>query len=247
MNELTIASCFFNTPELLEPLLQSFFKHHKKNHPHFLFMDNSTDDKTSNILKNYSFDYVKNPGMTHHEAVNQIFDIVKTRYLLLVDSDIIFKSNIEKLFEKFKSSGSTIGGEIQGSRGGFDIKDRIVPWFCFIDLQTINEEGIRFFVPEKHDFHTEWNEPNRIALRQGKVNYDVGSEFYEAVTKKGHFAYSLNTNQCSNYYLHFEGMSWRKDDKNLHYVQMAKEVHRKYEAYCRAHSLSSVIIKGKLK
>ncbi len=239
MNDLTIVSCFYNTPELLLPFFQSFFKHNKEK-PNFLISDNSLDDQTQNLLEKYNIPYIRNKGLTHHESVDLLLSQVKTRYVLLVDSDILFKSSITKLYEKFKSSEAVLGGELQGSRGGFDLYDRIVPWFCFIDNKVIQEEHFKFFIPAKHDFHTEWNEPNRIALRPGKKNYDVGAEFYEQVIKTGYFVYILKENQTSNYYTHFEGMTWRKEDKNLHFVQMAKEVSKKYEAYCRAQNLSIV-------
>jgi glycosyltransferase involved in cell wall biosynthesis len=245
-NELTIGSCFFNTPKLVLPFLQSIAKFHKKYKPIKLcIMDNSVTDECNKLFISNGITPFINKAMSHHEAVNVMFDNVKTKYLLLLDSDIVLKNDITPIFKQFIESGAAIGGHIQGSRGGFDLYDRVVPWFTFIDMDVVRKENIKFFIREKHEFHTEWNEPNRIALRPEGKHYDVGAEFFESVhIEHGYPVWEMSEQKAYNYYLHFEGMSWRPIDKNPHYVNMANQVVKQYEGYYKSQGLSSIQIKN---
>jgi hypothetical protein len=163
---------------------------------------------------------------------------------LLVDTDILFKTDIARMYRRFQKSKAAIGGVLQGPRGGFDIVERIVPWFCFVDIQKISENQIRFFVPEKHDYHVEWDEPNRIALRPDRKNYDVASEFLEGVREKNLGVWEMSQAQADRTYIHFEGMSWRPMDKNTYLRKLAQQVEARFTAQCQAMALEPVEIKG---
>jgi len=50
MEDLTLISCSYNTPEVTITMLKSFFAHHDSTS--VLLKDNSTDNKTELLLKN---------------------------------------------------------------------------------------------------------------------------------------------------------------------------------------------------
>ena len=248
LQDLTLVSCSFNTPEVTAAMLQSYVRAHPDGAPRpVLIMENSTDDRTAAWLATHAIPFVRTPGATHHASVDPALARVRTRYALLVDTDIVFLRNVSGLFREFRRSGAALGGVRQGPRGGFDIVDRIVPWFCFLDVQQLRAHELRFFIPEKHDYHREWNEPNRIALRHDRKNYDVASELLESVREKGLGVWELTPHRAKHFYRHFEGMSWRAGDRDPRLRAMAQQATAEFQA-CRARlALDRVAVAGRFR
>ena len=248
LQDLTLVSCSFNTPEVTAAMLQSWVRVHPGGAPRpILLMENSTDDRTAAWLEANAIPFVRTPGATHHASVDPALARVRTRYALLVDTDILFLRNLSGLFREFRRTGAAIGGVRQGPRGGFDIVDRIVPWFCFLDMQQLRAHQLRFFIPEKHDYHREWNEPGRIALRKDRKNYDVASELLEGVLAQGLGVWELPPHRAARYYRHFEGMSWRAGDRDPRLREMARQVEADFRV-CRARlALDRVAVAGRFR
>jgi glycosyltransferase involved in cell wall biosynthesis len=193
MEDLTIISCNYNTPNLIDNLIKSI-KKTCINVPKILIMENSYNDTLSQI-KNKDFDIDYNFNSSHGESVNKAFTLIKTRYILLVDSDVLFLKDIKILFEKFKESNAVLMGEIVGDRGGKSIYPRVNPWFCFMDLQTLNNYNIKFY----DHYRTKQIKSEKI--------YDIGSTMYEDVLKNDLII--ANAKMENVYFKHYEGMSWR--------------------------------------
>lgn len=193
MDNLTLATCSYNTPLVTITMLKSFFKHHEPTK--VLVCENSTNNETLNFLEKEKVPYIKNPNSLHATSVDLLFEECKTDYMLLVDTDIIFLKNHINIFEQFIEMDITLLGEICGDRGGKKLHNRVHPWHCFINIKHIKENNIKFY------------DPLRLSNNNGKKIYDVGASFFEDIKNKQ--LRIGNIKLQDNYYKHYEGMSWR--------------------------------------
>ena len=193
MDNLTLASCSYNTPEVTLTMLKSFFKHHDSTN--VLICENSTNNQTEKLLIENKVPFIKNINGLHSPSVDILIKNCKTDYMLLVDTDIIFLKNHKDVFEMVKTIDVTLLGEICGDRGGKSLHNRVHPWHCFINVKHIKENNIKFY-----DY-------KRQIKRDGGKIYDVGASFFEDIKiKKLKIG---NVNLHGKYYNHYEGMSWR--------------------------------------
>lgn len=193
MNDITLATCSYNTPDVTLTMLKSFFKFHDQTS--VLVCDNSTNDDTSKLLQDHRVNFIKNKNGLHAPSVDILIDNCKTKYMLLVDTDIIFLKAHKDIFKQFKLMDLTLMGEICGDRGGKRLHNRVHPWHCFIDIEKIKNKNIKFFDIDRHQN----NKTDKI--------YDVGATFFEDI-KKNNLKIG-NVNLQDVYFKHYEGMSWR--------------------------------------
>ena len=193
MDNLTLAACSYNTPLVTLTMLRSFFTHHKPTK--VLICDNSTNNDTSDLLTKENVKFLKTLNGLHSPSVDVLIKECTTKYMLLVDTDVVFLKNHESIFDRFKTLDLTLMGEICGDRGGKQLHNRVHPWHCFIDTETIKSHGINFF------------DPTRLSNKDGKRIYDVGASFFEDI--KNAKLRIGNANFHDTFYRHFEGMSWR--------------------------------------
>lgn len=242
--DLTLLTCNYNTPELVLNLLRSV-KETCAELPKVIVMDTSTEESTllsENNIPRFNF----RSGL-HGEAVNLGLKKVDTRYVLLVDSDVIFLQDYAKAFEKFKSSRLTLMGKVVGDCAGKQLYPRVEPWFCFIDTLPLKNQKIPFFDRRRHMLRHISN-VDRI--------YDIGSTMFQDVTDLGLTVGDVDLE--GKYFKHYGGMSWReqkydttKEDtdvdfggthpnKNLYdYALMIKETYKR-----EVEHLKTVDIKG---
>jgi hypothetical protein len=163
-----------------------------------VLIDNSTNEETRGLLYDNKIPYKCFPGLSHGEGVNEALKLCKTKYALLVDTDVLFKADHSDIFEQFKKMDLTLMGKIEGDRGGKKIYKRVNPWHCFINVENIKKHNITFFDKKRMEdsFKTE------------KI-YDIGSTFLEDVKKAGLKIGDVDLSE--KYYYHFEGMSWYKN------------------------------------
>ena len=124
--------------------------------------------------------------------------MIGTKYVLLVDSDIILLKDIIYPFEKFKYHDLTLMGEMVENVGGKVLYPRIVPWFCFINNDNLKSHKIKFFDADR-----------TLGSKSGSGPvYDIGSTMFEDVSNN-----NLNIADTPNlenkYFKHYGGMSWR--------------------------------------
>lgn len=197
MEDLTLITCSYNTPDITLTMLKSWTYVHNRVQQ-LVICDNSTNNDTKSLLYNYQIPYVSRPGMSHGDGVNEALQLCKTKYALLVDTDVIFLKDHSTIFQQFKDMDLAVMGKVEGDRGGKSIYNRVNPWHCFINVEKIKQHNITFFdeARMKDSFNT-----NKI--------YDIGSTFLEDIR-----AYNLkigNVNLEHIYYNHLEGMSWYKN------------------------------------
>lgn len=197
--DLTIVTCDYNTPELTKNLISSIRRHCSEVYNIIVvntgYENYKTEYQSEGVLV-YNF-----LNSSHGNGVNYALNqLVKTRYVLLVDTDVLLLKDIAKPFEKFKQNNLTLMGEVVGNRGGKLLKQRVNPWFCFIDLKQLKDNDIKFY------------DHYRTKELKSDIIYDIGSTMFEdCITnnlKIGDFKME------GIYFKHYEGMSWRVQKYN---------------------------------
>jgi glycosyltransferase involved in cell wall biosynthesis len=193
MNNLSILTCCYNTPQEVVKLLRSV-KQTSEELPKLLLMNTSTNDSELVFQRN-EIPYFNYRGGIHGEAVNLGLRKVKTRYVLLVDSDVIFLKDYKKAFERFKECGCALMGKVVGDCAGKSLYPRVEPWYCFIDLDQLKKHKIEFFDRER-----------TLKSKSSDRVYDIGSTMFEDVEKAG--LKIGDADMEGKYFRHYGGMSW---------------------------------------
>lgn len=202
MNDITLMSVNWNTRPCLELMLKSYVKHHYTDQPLRLALwDNNSFDGSDVFLKenNIPFDaYTDNIG--HEQAINVMYPLIKTRYVLLVDTDIIFNDNCWVYIDFLKNGTIAAGDLIRGDNLGSAVKPRLGAWFILFDITNCRAHGINTF------------------RDTGDWSYDVGSHFYERLWMQnlgvhiiprlpGHIDYDIEGMKYGTH-SHLGKMSW---------------------------------------
>lgn len=180
--------------------LRSWKKFNEAHNVNWLISENSTDEETVQLLDKYNIPYFKNKGFRHYQGIDFLLQKCETKYALLIDSDVVFRKNIEPLWNMIKDIDFVIAGERGGDRGGKLLYPRIYPWFCFLNVETIKNKGFSFDNDEGLNIGKQLNE--RL--------WDVGSGIYDKVVKAGCIVIDMEQDMAP-YFYHYEGMSWRKN------------------------------------
>lgn len=201
-NELTILTCNFNTAELVVNLLRSA-KLKFAEMPNVVVMNTSTDLNETNLLAQHNIPHYNFVGGIHGEAVNLGFKKIQTKYVLLVDSDLIFLKDIKEMFQIFKDNNLSLMGKIVGDVGEKKLYPRVEPWYCFIDLEELKKHKIQFFDREK----------TKASKNSSRV-YDIGSTMYEDILARSQKEIGDAPFLEKRYFKHYGGMSWRTQKFN---------------------------------
>jgi hypothetical protein len=197
MEDLTLITCSYNTPDITLTMLKSWMSVHNRTQ-RIIVCDNSTNEDTKSLLYDHKIPYTTRPGMSHGDGVNELLKLCKTKYALLVDTDVIFLRDHSDIFQQFKDMNLAVLGKVEGDRGGKSIHKRVNPWHCFIDVDQIKQHSISFFDEERM----------KASFKTNKI-YDIGSTFLEDIRDYG---LKVGDVDLSNtYYIHLEGMSWYKN------------------------------------
>jgi hypothetical protein len=212
-------------------LYQSINKTFKNNKPNLLVSENSElqENETTSFCKDNNIEYISSNGRrTHSEGVRELIPKIKTKWGLLVDTDIIFRANPEDLIDKMEKDDCVICGYTCGNRGGKLMVSRVHPWFMIFNADICKKENFRFDCQgSKHeDPNIEYLEP-LFPQNKGKI-YDAGSRFLEEIVFKGYKFLSINS-ACKNendtpWYFHFEGLSWFKEFNDNPYLQEKRKL-----------------------
>ena len=207
--DLTLITCNYNTPTQIVKLLQSV-KETSSQLPKVIVMNTSTNQDSDKILLDNDIPYYNFRGGSHGESVNLAFKKVKTKYVLLVDSDVIFLKDFLPVFEKFKSSNLTLMGKVVGNVAGKNLYERVEPWYCFMNFEKLKNNKIDFFDRER----VKESKKDNIKV------YDIGSTMFEDVQNSDLLIGDVDLE--NRYFKHYGGMSWHcqkynssKDDTDI--------------------------------
>lgn len=241
--DLTLVTCSYNTPEITYTMLRSFRSVHS--HIHFmnlLVIENSTNEQTVNILDENGIGYIRNPGGTHSPSIDLAFEHCKTKYALVVDTDIIFRQRIDDIYKRVLGSELTLCGIECGDRAGYKLMERIHPWFMFVNVEEVKKAGIKFHDDVRIKATNSEAFFGNVPLNPNKTEkmYDVGSTFYEDIKNEGLKIGRMHQNQP--WFVHYEGSSWqRQSGDELHEV-LGNRVWNNYQT--QIHRLKNIDIKN---
>lgn len=215
LDQLTLITCSFNTPEVTATMLRTFVRHHGEGPHHLLLVENSTDGATRAFLDAEGVPYVENPDGRHAPSVDRALRLCTTRYALVVDTDIVFRRSIAKPLGVVARYELALMGTVCADRGGYKLYPRVHPWFCFVNVEEVRRHGVGF-----HD--------ERRVLETGSIGfferiplterppewserrfYDVGSTFYEDIDRAGLRIGDADMEQT--FFSHYEGTSWHAE------------------------------------
>ena len=214
MDDITLITCSYNTPLVTECMLKTFSYFHKGKHK-ICLIENSDNNETKLLLDNYNIPYVNgkkvleqnnNWGWSHHKGLDWAVKNIKTKYCLIVDTDILFLKPILNFLDILKEDNSIVAlGPHQIFPPKLKLSPRVHPCFMFLNAEFFNSYSDLTF--------SYTNDPK----------HDVGSYFYERVYELGKSIYFIEHNK---YYNHLEGASWavEKNTVNDIYKKISKKL-----------------------
>ena len=228
MLDLTLVSCNYNTPAQIETMLKSWAVFNEEVSRNCLIMEHSNNEDSIEFLNSNGVPYVRNRGAVHYRGVEAAFSLVNTRYMLLVDSDVVFNKPLMPILQHYIDSLIHVAGHVEGDRGGFLLHKRVHPWFCFIDVDFVRHHSLKYV-----DFHKVRKTGSEGFYGNIPTNefhpvkkYDVGATFLEDVMAVN--GRVLNHNIEGDYFTHFEGMSWRKSTDIQQLIDAANETDKRF-------------------
>jgi len=175
MEYITLATVNWNQRPALELMLKSYVKYHYAGEPlKILVYDNDSSDDSVKWMLDNNIPFTKSPtNIGHENALNVIYKQTRTKYLLVVDTDIEFKVDThEHYLPQLDPFVNIAAGEyIDWDRmGDSKIKPRLSPWFFLFDIKKMKELGVTCF---RDPNCTDWS-------------YDVGSWLTEKIIASGY-------------------------------------------------------------
>jgi hypothetical protein len=222
----TIAIIHYNTPELTEAAILSVRKHCREDYAIVVF-DNSDSrpftakmkgvkvvDNTKGKVVDFDAELAKFPNKCwdlakrsnygsakHIMSVQKLWELLPEGFILL-ESDVLIRKNFDFLWDEQYAAC----GKVQWFHGRWHQKDRLLPWLCYMNVPLLTKNGARYFDPMRC-----W------ALQPGgKMNpanlYDTGASLLEDIVKTKPQLVARLYKDLDQYYLHYLGGSWRKND-----------------------------------
>lgn len=151
INDITLLTVSFNNNLLTTMMIKSFYK--QVCNVETLIIDNGTNQPVSNDMKSIFMvvdnTYQKITGnfnqcsKNHCSSVDYALkNIIKTKWCLLVDNDILFKPTVKSFLENLNENEFDCCGEI-----GWDDAppERLYPYFCIINVEKFKLDKINYF------------------------------------------------------------------------------------------------------
>lgn len=120
IDDLCVLVCTYKRPYLIEGLLKSWMKTNCNTTNNIAIAENSPEDDVSMYLDSVGVSHARSAGRSHPDGLTYGMQHITQRYVLIVDSDVLFYGSVADDILGFISSGCTIGGEYCYTRGGYD-------------------------------------------------------------------------------------------------------------------------------
>jgi len=167
MKDVTLITINWNQQKVMELLLKSFVKFHYKNEKlNLLLVDNGSDDNSKQWLIENNIPFISlNENIGHEQAINHIYPMIKTKYALIVDTDILFLKNVYDEYLPLFNEETKLIGEYLDSNP--QLVPRVGAWFFFYDIEAMRNKNVNTFRDTEN-----WS-------------YDVGSWQTEKIIQNG--------------------------------------------------------------
>jgi hypothetical protein len=195
-------------------MLKTYCKYHEGKHRIIIVENSDLGDNTRGMLERYNIPYVggykvlppppeeDNWGWSHHQGLDWAVRNCKTRYCLIVDTDIIFTCNILHLLDILKRDSSIVAlgpHQKEHQKEQKTILPRIHPCFMFLDTIFFNSYSDLTF-------------NGSLETIKEEECYDVGSYLFKRVKELGKQTFPIQHNKL---YVHLEGASWAEDKQHV--------------------------------
>lgn len=218
MKDLTLISINWNQQKATELMLKSYIKnHYKQELLNLILVDNGSNDNSKQWLIENQIPFISLPkNIGHEQAINYIYPMIKTKYALIVDTDILFLKNVyDEYIPKFNDKVKLIGEYI--TQHTPPLVPRIAAWFFFYDIAAVRASGINVFRDADNWIYD-------VASWQTEKILEKGFEFYDI--KRLTPIENENTEAIGMIYdthIHFGKTSW--DIKN--HADRVEEVNKR--------------------
>lgn len=148
MKEVTLLTVNWQTRNCLELMLKSYVLHHYTGEKlKILLWDNNSQDDSKDFLRSNGIPFFQSEtNLGHENALNVMFSAITTKYVLLVDTDILFNGNVYHYFDKLTGNVVAAGDLIRGDKlHETQIKPRLGAWAIFFDIERLKEIGMKTF------------------------------------------------------------------------------------------------------
>lgn len=257
----TVAIVHFNTPELTEALIASIRRHGGRDYS-IVILDNSNErpftaklkgvrvlDNTKGQLIDIEKELERFPDRQEHVwksskfasakhmmSVQWLIDNLDTDFMLM-DSDILIKKPIDKLFDDRYSAV----GKIQDHQWGYTFEHRrLLPMLCYLNAPQLKKYGAKYF-DDKRTF-------GLLKERNCPENwYDTGAVLLEDIKRIKPHLVALIYPSLADYYVHFEHGSWRETQRGLHteWLEKHRDLWRSVEEETQGLKGSAVVAIGR--
>lgn len=231
LNDLTIIICSYNQPQILEYALKSLVYHHPDIRFKLLIVENSTDEIVENMLDSHKIPYwINDTGLTTHSPSMSIgLKMIKTKYALMMDSDVLIQKPITKLLNIFVENNLDLAGTMQGDRGGYTFKNpRIAPHFSLINIENMRKNNIDFHRQEivNSTFSQGFFNVDPIQHKRDGLLVDVGTTFYDEFLAAG--LRVADYGKMDDYIVHVESLSWAEKSSIPQYRALGETRRKAY-------------------
>lgn len=159
---ITLLSVNWNARPAMELMLKSFVTHHGQ--VRLMLADNGSTDDSKQWLYDQGIPFLDFPtNIGHEQMLNVLYPAITTKYVLLVDTDVIFNDSVFGYFDQLVGPIVAAGDLINGDQLNSPIKPRLGAWFIAFDIERMRSVGVTKFRTKQA-----WD-------------YDVASEFYENI------------------------------------------------------------------
>lgn len=172
IKDITLVSVNWNQKKMMEVMLKSYVSHHYNGEKlNLILVDNGSIDGSKEWLIANKISHISlSDNIGHEQAINLIYPLIKTKYVLIVDTDIMFTKNVVDAYKDiFNDEIKLVGDYITMHTP--PLVPRIAAWFFFLDIQSMREKGVDVFRDAEN-----WI-------------YDVGSWQTEKVLENGYKFY----------------------------------------------------------
>jgi len=217
--DLSIVIVNFNTKKLTRECIESVVKNTKGITYEFIVVDNDSKDGSVEMLKKLQNSktpklklVVNQDNRGFGQANNQGMEISKGRYILLLNSDTLVKSNVLAEMVSWMDKNPKAGiascglrfkdGKIQGTGGYFPTLARVFAWMTFLD----DIPGLMKFITPFHPMHglSPFDKNIKFFKKEKQVDWVTGAfllmrkEVYEQIGgfDKAYFMYVEEVDLC---------------------------------------------------
>lgn len=209
IKDLTLLTVSFNNNVLTGMMIKSFIKQFGEI-PEIIIVDNGNkipvDDGLKNlftVLDNFQNKLIPNklqPSRNHCATIDYALKhCIKTKYVLLVDNDILFKPKLKSFIKDFDETKYDAAGEI-----GYDVipPNRLFPYCCLINVEKMKKENLSYYDENRI---ISFGMPGHFSKKDDY--YDTGSSFLEDIK-----SWKILEIKLSDICIHMKGASLRNKD-----------------------------------